>query len=103
MNADILTIKPSYATDPGKKPCPGCAHRLDLLTPEKITALAAEIRIEPSDEASEDVYQNRIAVCNECEALQGNVLCFHCGCFIFFRARSAQNYCPHPIGDKWKQ
>jgi hypothetical protein len=33
--------------------------------------------------------------------LKGAVLCAHCGCFVLFRARPADSYCPHPEGGKW--
>jgi len=82
------------------RPCPRCEREL-FLNPEKIAALAAEIKIEPSLAADEDVYKKRIAVCNGCEALREKTLCFFCGCFILFRARPAKGYCPHPNGDKW--
>jgi len=73
-----------------------------LFTPEKISALAAEIKLEASLAAEEEVLQKRLAVCSECEALREAVLCSYCGCFILFRARVAKGYCPHPLGDKWK-
>jgi len=80
-------------------PCRHCGG--ELFTPEKIAALAAEIKLDPPLAAEEGILKKRIAVCNECEALRETVLCSHCGCFILFRARTAQSYCPHPHGNKW--
>jgi hypothetical protein len=81
------------------RPCPRCEQ--EILTAEKIAALAAEIKIEPSLAAEKPVYEKRLASCRGCEALRDTVLCGHCGCFILFRARAAKSYCPHPAGDRW--
>jgi len=82
--------------------CPHCELGQDFFNPEKIAALVAEIKIDPSLAAEKDVYEKRLKACGECDALRDEVLCSHCGCFILFRARPAKSYCPHPAGDKWK-
>ena len=87
----------------GTRPCSRCVKDPDFLAPEKIAALAAEIKIDPSLAAEEGIYKKRLKACNECEALSEKVLCSHCGCFIFFRARPEKNYCPHPLGNRWKK
>jgi len=84
------------------RPCPHCGLGQELFSPEKIAALAAEIKIEASLAAEKNVCEKRLKACGECDALRAEVLCSHCGCFILFRSRIAKSYCPHPAGDRWK-
>jgi hypothetical protein len=83
-----------------ERPCPYCEP--EIFTQEKVAALAAEIRIDPSLAAEKELYEKRLDTCMECEALREQVMCAHCGCFVLFRARVAKSYCPHPNGDRWK-
>ena len=85
------------------RPCKRCEPEPDFLDSQKIASIAAEIKIDSSLASEEEVYKMRLAECNECEALREKFLCFYCGCFISFRARTAKSYCPHPEGDKWKK
>jgi hypothetical protein len=85
------------------RPCPRCGLGHEFFTPEQIAVLVAEIKIDPALAAEEEVYRERLGVCDECEALAEGVLCAHCGCFILFRARPLKSNCPHPEGDKWKR
>jgi hypothetical protein len=73
-----------------------------LFTPEQAAELAAQIPIAASLRAEAGVHEGRLAVCASCEALREAVLCAHCGCFVVFRARVQEGYCPHPAGDKWE-
>jgi hypothetical protein len=85
---------------------PGCfrcdIHTKGLMNPGTLAELAEQIPMEPSLRADAEVYKNRIALCGTCEALRESILCAYCGCFIFFRARPAKSYCPHPKGNKWR-
>jgi len=81
--------------------CPHCDKGTNFFTPQLIADKLKEIPIDPSLAAGTGLYQKRIDVCAECEALREQVLCAHCGCFILFRARPAKSYCPHPSGDRW--
>ena len=102
MSADGTAVHEDATVWPKEnRPCPRCGSGPEFFTPEQIAALAAEIKIDPSLAATEEVYQKRLGVCNECEALREGVLCAHCGCFTLFRARPLKSNCPHPEGDKW--
>jgi hypothetical protein len=83
------------------RPCPRCNSEPGVFTPEKVSAMAAEIKIDPALAAEDGLYEKRIEACGVCEALREQVMCAHCGCFIIFRARPAKSYCPHPKGDRW--
>lgn len=82
--------------------CPYCEHsRFGLPDPQKVAELVAQISIAPSLRANAEIYHTRLAACASCESLRGEVLCAHCGCFVLFRARPVNSYCPHPEGDRW--
>jgi hypothetical protein len=82
--------------------CPRCGLEPGFFSPEKIAALVAEIKLDPSLATEKDAYEKRLKACGECDALRSEVLCSYCGCFILFRARVSKSHCPHPIGDRWK-
>lgn len=81
--------------------CPVCEARNVDLSPESVARLVDQIHIDPLLRAAAAVYEGRLAVCADCEALREKVLCAYCGCFVLFRARPAKSRCPHPGGDKW--
>ncbi|MDR2079743.1 MAG: DUF6171 family protein [Treponema sp.] len=60
-----------------------------------------QIPISPSLRTDGDVYKRRISICGLCEDLGDGIVCLHCGCFVLFRARSKDAYCPHPSGNRW--
>lgn len=49
--------------------------------------------------ASEETYQERLAVCKQCDSLL-NGMCRICGCFVEMRAAIDGNSCP-AIRSKW--
>jgi hypothetical protein len=83
------------------KPCPRCDTGFDFLTPERIAQRLKEIPIASALAAEGTIYEKRLEICEECEALRDKVLCSHCGCFVMFRARPALSRCPHPEGNRW--
>lgn len=54
-------------------------------------------RIEPEQRASDELYAERLAVCQECEYLVSG-LCRACGCYVEIRALTAARKCPY---EKW--
>jgi hypothetical protein len=68
----------------------------------KIAELVRQIPIDPSLCSGAAVYDARLGVCASCESLREEILCAYCGCFVLFRARPVNSYCPHPKGDRWK-
>jgi hypothetical protein len=82
--------------------CPVCKKRDFDLRPETIAAIVDQIPILPEFRVSEDILAERLAICSDCDALRGGVICAFCGCFVRFRTRSYKQYCPHPAGGKWQ-
>jgi hypothetical protein len=84
-------------TAPG---CPYCGDTVDL-SPEKVAEMTDAIPLPLNLRAAAKVREKRIAACSGCDALNANIICGHCGCFVLFRARIKASYCPHPAGDRW--
>lgn len=53
--------------------------------------------ISPRDRASDELYDKRISVCEECEYLNGPT-CRACGCYVELRAIRKSVRCPYK---KW--
>lgn len=54
-------------------------------------------RLEPEIKADERVYEERLALCKDCNYLNEG-MCGACGCFVELRAVIAKNVCPY---QKW--
>ena len=54
-------------------------------------------RIDAESKADKAVYEDRLAVCKECDYLKEG-LCGACGCFVELRAVIGKNVCPY---EKW--
>ncbi len=80
-----------------KKPCMKC-----LLQDYDEEKYLREIRkeIDWMDEkmrAGDEMYEKRLAVCRECDKLNGGT-CMSCGCYVELRAAAKAGRCP---GRKW--
>lgn len=49
--------------------------------------------IEPDLKAPEDLYEERLAVCKDCDLLLEG-MCRSCGCYVELRAAMKKNACP---------
>lgn len=53
--------------------------------------------LDPDTKASEDLYEERLGTCKECDLLLEG-MCRTCGCYVELRAAVTKNYCPNK---KW--
>ena len=53
--------------------------------------------LDPDIKASEPLYEDRLAVCKECDMLLDG-MCRSCGCYVELRAVIEKNICPR---EKW--
>ncbi len=53
--------------------------------------------LDMDSKASEELYEQRLAVCRECEMLL-EAMCRSCGCYVELRAAVQKNACPRK---KW--
>jgi len=84
-----------------QKPCKRCLDEAAVPDSGQVTELVALIPIAPSLRADVDVHTARLEQCASCGDLREGVLCAWCGCFVQFRARIKDGYCPNPAGDLW--
>jgi len=82
-------------------PCRHCRNEFAIPDSAQVTELVALIPIDPSLRADDDVYAARLEQCATCADLREGVLCAWCGCFVQFRARIKDSYCPSPAGSCW--
>lgn len=58
-------------------------------------------KLSPEERASQDVYEQRLSVCKDCEQLISG-MCLKCGCYVEFRAAFKDKRCPDSKGGRWK-
>lgn len=59
------------------------------------------LMINPDDCVSDDIYQKRLNICNNCPDLYYDATCRYCGCFVQIRAKRKDRNCPYPGQRKW--
>ena len=52
--------------------------------------------IRKEDRVSEKIYEQRLAICKECERLNEGT-CAACGCYVELRALSPMSKCPYKL------
>lgn len=81
-----------------------CNIPVNLQKNQMYEAIAAYVRNIPKELRTEDsVYEKRLGVCSECEALVGGLTCRYCGCFVLARARKVNQECPKPGENRWSK
>ena len=71
--------------------CRKCLTR-DMIAQEEYIA-----NLDPDIKTSEPLYEDRLAVCKECDMLLDG-MCRSCGCYVELRAVIEKNICPR---EKW--
>lgn len=75
--------------------CPVCESKKQLasmeMSPELIEEMAANEPI--ADFCGDKLLGERLAICNKCTKLLGEMTCSECGCFVQFRARHSTAHC----------
>ena len=84
------------------EPCQGCKDPdlpSNLKMSKEITKAAAQALTHGIKRVTEQVFQERIGICERCEWYrQSDRRCARCGCFLKFKARLEAWHCPI---DKW--
>ncbi|MDQ0256767.1 hypothetical protein J2S74_004189 [Evansella vedderi] len=60
-----------------------------------------ELMIDEEKSVSDDIYDERLAVCMECPALQYGTTCQHSGEIVSYRALFKEKRCPYPGKPRW--
>ena len=77
-----------------KKPCTRCLLSEEFQQEEYDKVKKYIAAFSEEDKVSDDVYQKRLALCQECQWLYQGI-CRKCGCYVEIRALRATGYCPH--------
>lgn len=81
--------------------CKGCAESV-IVTEEVIQEILSEAEAEGSKIVSDQIYEERLSICNSCLSLQYGTTCKHSGCIVRYRAKFQKNRCPFPGDPKWE-
>lgn len=81
--------------------CKRCGIKT-ALTEEDIDKMVDEvIHMKGIKLVDEDIYNERIAACMQCEKLEYDSTCMLCGCVVQVRAMLRDGKCPYPKNKKW--
>lgn len=81
-----------------------CNIPANLQKNQMYEAIASYVKNIPQEQrTSDEVYEKRLSVCSECEALVGGMTCKYCGCFVLARARKENQNCPKPGENRWEK
>lgn len=80
----------------GKTRCRQCLLR-EMLDPVEYEKTVERVRraLSPRARTPDDEYEQRLALCRECDQLQ-NGTCMLCGCMVEMRAMRRDSHCPTP-------
>ena len=51
--------------------------------------------------AHEEIYEERLNICFNCNYLEYGTTCLQCGCIVQIKARLMESTCPYPQKSKW--
>lgn len=57
--------------------------------------------LDDTQTVSEQIYEERLAICMDCSSLQYGTTCKHSGCIVSYRTLLINKSCPHPGQAKW--
>jgi hypothetical protein len=86
----------------GKSLCKGCVESV-MVTEEVIEELIKEAEEKPTLIVSEEVYQERLTLCETCSSLQYGTTCAHSGCIVRYRAKFKNKSCPFAGKPRWEK
>jgi hypothetical protein len=82
--------------------CKGCLESV-IVSEDVIEELVKEAEEDRSRIVSDDVYEQRLAICKSCSALQYETTCAHSGSIVRYRAKFKNKCCPMPGQEKWEK
>jgi hypothetical protein len=82
--------------------CKSCVESV-IVTEDVIQELMKETEEDLSKIVSNEIYEARLKVCENCPSLQYGTTCAHSGCIVRYRAKFKNKSCPFPCVPKWKK
>ncbi|WP_419954438.1 DUF6171 family protein [Neobacillus niacini] len=82
--------------------CKGCVESV-IVTEEVIQELVKEAEVDLSVIVSDEIYLERLKICDSCPSLQYGTTCAHSGCIVRYRAKFKNKSCPISGKPKWEK
>jgi hypothetical protein len=82
--------------------CKGCVESV-MVTEEVIQELVKETEEDLSVIVSDEVYSERLKICESCPSLQYGTTCAHSGSIVRYRAKFKNKSCPFAQKAKWEK
>lgn len=79
----------------------GCKGCVEVDTEAEIERLWKKMVLREGEAVSDAIFEQRLAACMACDALQGGSTCRHCGCLVRYRAKLTSSECPYPGKSCW--
>lgn len=80
--------------------CKGCREEYKV-TEEQLKRIFASSAFAPDQCVPDEVYEQRLALCNTCPKLQDGMTCLVCGCIIPVVAKLKTRECVLPGDKRW--
>ncbi len=74
--------------------CKGCS--IAPLNDELVQSLALQTKLSPSEQASKEIYEERLTRCAGCSSFMPRYTCLMNGAIVHIFALKNINACPHP-------
>ena len=81
--------------------CKGCSSSVRMTEDEIHNLIEATLKTENIQHVAEDIYIQRLGICNKCSALDYGTTCRYCGCLVQVKAWLLSAKCPYPYDAKW--
>lgn len=82
--------------------CKGCVESV-IVPDEVIQELVKEAEEDGAVIVSDEVYAERLKICESCPSLQYGTTCAHSGCIVRYRAKFKSKGCPFAGKPKWEK
>ncbi len=88
----------------GKRVCRKCELEKEtaLLTESLIMEKVAGMESVEGVTVSQEEFERRLSVCEDCPSLLSGIQCAHSGYYVAFKAKQIASACPFPEGDRWR-
>lgn len=81
--------------------CRGCGPQYEVTEQQIDRILLAPMFQDEQIAVEDDIYYERLSLCNDCEHLLNGQTCQLCGCFVRVSAKYRSKGCPNVRDKKW--
>lgn len=81
--------------------CKGCRSSVHVSKQDIERMLGRMAKSGKLNTVDENLYQHRLAACQDCPSFAYSTTCLHCGCIMQVKAKLPDASCPCPEGSRW--